>query len=310
MRFKNEVKVGLLAIATLGLFMVGLSYLRGRSVLDRANTGYVHYTNSSGLHTGSMVSYKGFKVGQVQNVEYVQESGRIKVTFDFTKGIPIPANSYALVSVSIFGTASIEIVGGSGDQMLEDGGTLRDSIAPGLMAQLDPLKVKLQSVLENVDSITVVLNRTVRGQNTQLKRVMNNVEAATGSVSETLAVLKQSLHKAQAAMAAVQRTVDTLRNNQNLWAAIGNARVFTDSLAASSENIRATLASAQQTIQRVSNLMAKLDTTQGALGSLLLDPALAANLESSTASLNALLVDLKAHPSRYVHFSIFGRRER
>ena len=54
----------------------------------------------------------------------------------------------------------------------------------------------------------------------------------------------------------------------------------------------------------------RLNSNEGTLGLLMRDKSLYNNLTATAASADSLLTDLKAHPKRYVHFSIFGKKDK
>ena len=71
-----------------------------------------------------------------------------------------------------------------------------------------------------------------------------------------------------------------------------------------------TLGSVESTLVNLKATTDKFNSTDNSLGALLNDKALYAGLDSTINSANALLIDLKANPKRYVHFSVFGSKEK
>ena len=69
------------------------------------------------------------------------------------------------------------------------------------------------------------------------------------------------------------------------------------------------MAKVDATLANVEELTAKLNSNEGTIGLLMRDPSLYNNLNSTMRSADSLLIDLKAHPKRYVHFSLFGRKD-
>jgi phospholipid/cholesterol/gamma-HCH transport system substrate-binding protein len=86
----------------------------------------------------------------------------------------------------------------------------------------------------------------------------------------------------------------------------GNFQKFSGDLANS--NIKETLDNANKAVSSLQATMAKVNSTDGSLGLLMNDTKLYDNLNNASKNLDNLMIDLKAHPSRYVHFSIFGKK--
>ena len=64
------------------------------------------------------------------------------------------------------------------------------------------------------------------------------------------------------------------------------------------------------TLGELNRTVARINEGKGTVGRLMNDPRLYESLETASANLAALLEDLKAHPKRYVHFSLFGRKDK
>ena len=89
---------------------------------------------------------------------------------------------------------------------------------------------------------------------------------------------------------------------------LDNTQQLTGNLAA--VDVASMTASINQTLANVNEMTRKLNSTEGTLGLLMRDATLYNNLAATTASADSLLIDLKAHPKRYVHFSIFGKKDK
>ena len=87
-----------------------------------------------------------------------------------------------------------------------------------------------------------------------------------------------------------------------------NAETVTSNLAAI--DVAGTMAKVDATLANVEKLTTTLNSKEGTVGLLLHDPGLYNNMTSTMESADSLLMDLKAHPKRYVHFSIFGKKDK
>ena len=90
---------------------------------------------------------------------------------------------------------------------------------------------------------------------------------------------------------------------------------ITDNFATISDNLKGidyanTMQKVDSTLYQVQMLTSKLNSKDNTVGLLFNDPTLYNNLSATTANAASLLEDLKAHPKRYVHFSLFGRKEK
>ena len=70
------------------------------------------------------------------------------------------------------------------------------------------------------------------------------------------------------------------------------------------------MAKVDQTLANVQEVTAKLNGKDGTLGLLMNDDKLYHRLNNTVGSADSLLTDLKAHPKRYVHFSLFGKKDK
>ena len=75
-------------------------------------------------------------------------------------------------------------------------------------------------------------------------------------------------------------------------------------------DIAMTMAKVNNTLQNVEQMTAKLNSNEGTLGLLMRDQELYRNLTSTMSHTDSLMMDLKQHPKRYVHFSLFGRKDK
>jgi phospholipid/cholesterol/gamma-HCH transport system substrate-binding protein len=96
--------------------------------------------------------------------------------------------------------------------------------------------------------------------------------------------------------------------SNNLVLASNNAAEITNNL--KKVDFSATMKKIDATLSGVKKATAQLNSKQGTLGLLLSDSTLYNNLLKTTNHMSNLLIDLKEHPKRYVHFSIFGRKNK
>lgn len=274
----------------------GIRFLSGADIFGRTHTYYVYYDNASGLQNASAVVIRGVKVGQVSNVAIAEdEPSKVAVTLAVSKDYAIPADSRAKVfSAGLMGGQAIELVIGSSAEMLEPGAKIAPLVEPGMIdmltSEFGDIKEKLVSVMDNINVTLNSLNGLVDSNNA-------NISAAIANLNGVLADIEQS-----DIVANLDSFTGTLKNNgEKIDSIVANVGNLTASL-----DEQQTGAKLAQSVEQLNALLAKFNESDGTVGSLLNDKALYANLAEASNSLSLLLEDLKEHPKRYVHFSLFG----
>lgn len=305
LKLSNEIKAALIIFGGILLFLIGFNFLNGTSLLKRENTHYAVYDNVEGLQIGTKVTVNGLSVGKVAAIDFLPKSEKILVSFTLRNDLTFSRNSVAeLYEAGLIGGKSIAIlpVYDSAPAM-KDGDTLQGTTKPGLTdvvnQQIAPLQQKLENVLTDADSLFVGINNVLNkeGQNnlsltlSELTQTVKNINAVAVSLDKLLAKQKNNLNITLTNVAAISKNVNQL----------------TDSLAQS--NLKQTLDTFQVTVTRLNALMADLEAGKGSAGKLLKDEALYTNIEASTKEIELLIKDLKEHPKRYVHFSLFGKKD-
>ncbi|MBX5438018.1 MAG: MCE family protein [Thermoflavifilum sp.] len=309
MKVSNETKIGALTVISVTLLIIGFNVLKGSNLFGSGRNLYVKYHDVQGLNVSSPVVVNGLLVGRVTGMQLSpHEPDMVIVKLNLSKNVRIPANSTASIySPDLLSPKSIRIELGDAPQFLKNGDTLQSaapsSLTGELTRQLSPLSQQLQHTLAEVDTVLLdvhaLLSPTTR-QNLQysiasLKNTLAHLEEATAQT-------RQIMQQANAFVAGLTSQKDTLH------AILANTQELTGQLAAIhwqqlSEQLNHSLNDLQQ-------ILDKINRGQGSLGALLNNPQLYHNLQQSTANLNRLLEDMRLNPQRYVHFSIFGSRQK
>ncbi|WP_291911140.1 MlaD family protein [Chitinophaga sp. CB10] len=319
LKLSNETKVGILTVVGITLLVLGFNLLKGKSLFKRTKTIYAVYTQVNGLQPSNAVQVNGLVVGNVANLDVMdQNAGRILVTLTITKKIEIPRNSVARISSDLLGSKTVQLDLGNSTEYLNSGDTVYaavdGSMTDALKEQLNPLVKKLQGTLMNIDSVLLnvnsLLDSTSKGH---LHQAIGNLEVVTRNFTHTSAALNTLLDPQKGAVAGtmnnLQAVTANLKNsNEKISAILSNAEKATGSLA--NGNIDKTLAELQATAANLNATIAKLNTTDGTAGLLLNDKQVYNNLQYSLGNLNKLLEDLRINPKRYVHFSLFGKKDK
>jgi phospholipid/cholesterol/gamma-HCH transport system substrate-binding protein len=310
LKISNETKVGSLALIAVALLVLGFNYLKGTSLFDKSFNLYAEYDNIDGLTAGNKILINGMQVGQVNSLTLDPKTGKIRVDFSITQDIGIPDDSRALIfSSDLLGSKAINLILGTSSVILLDGGVVIDSIAPTLNERIEkevlPLKDKIESALNSIDSFVYGLKEILSDENRDNITIsMRNLKNTTGRLDSTMVKIDQMMLSAKAILKNFEQNKEVINK------ILTNTGTFSDSLAQQAGRIRGIITNADASVAKLQSVLQKIDKGEGSLGLLVNDKELYNNLNGSAESLDSLLVDLRKHPKRYVHFSIFGAKEK
>ena len=295
--FTKEVKIALTAIVGIVVLFYGLQFLKGLNVFSSNASYYAAFDDVSGLSASSPVYANGYRVGVVKSLNYdYNPQGKIVAELDLNKNMRLPRGSHAELASDLLGNIKINLILGEDPvNYISLGDTISGDQEKGVMSKVGDMIPLIENMLPKLDSIMSSLNTLLADP--ALRNTLHNVEGMTGNLNATSAELKTlsaSLNKEVPAL--MTKTSGVLDNTQQL----------TGNLAAI--DIAGMTAKVNETLANVQQMTDKLNSNEGTLGLLMRDPTLYQNLTSTVASADSLLTDLKAHPKRYVHFSVFGRK--
>jgi phospholipid/cholesterol/gamma-HCH transport system substrate-binding protein len=299
MFFTKEVKIAITGIVGIVVLFFGLQYLKGLSVFSSDTSYYVAFNDVSGLSESAPVYANGYKVGVVKNIVYdYTPEGKSVAELGLNKQMQLPRGSRAELASDLLGNIKINIILGDNPiNLLSAGDTIAGGLELGVMNQVSQMMPAFERIIPKLDSIMSSLNQLLADP--ALSNTLHNVEGMTASLNATsrdLQSLSANLNKNVPAMMA--KTNGVLDNTQQLTANLANI------------DVAEMTAKVNQTLANVEQMTQKLNSNEGTLGLLMRDATLYKNLSNTAASADSLLIDLKAHPKRYVHFSVFGRKDK
>lgn len=319
LKVSNETKVGIIATVAIVMLVIGFNLLKGNSLFSHSFTIYAKYNQVNGLQPANFVQVNGLNVGSVKSLELLDRSGgQILVALRINKKIDIPKNTMARISSDLLGTKTVTLVFGNSTENLQDKDTINSSldgsITDALKAQLDPLVNKVQGTLTEVDSVLQTVNtifdataqQNLRETIGHLNHTMSHFSDATASINVMLDPNKGSVKKTFDNFASISENLKN--NNDKITAILGNAQKTTDALA--NGQLDSSLHQLQASMNHLQSILNNIDNSNGTVGLLLNDKKVYNNLQASTSNLNKLLEDLRYNPKRYVHFSLFGKKEK
>ncbi|MFM6975959.1 MAG: MlaD family protein [Sphingobacteriaceae bacterium] len=296
MKISNETKVGILATVAIAILIMGYSFLKGIDVFSRDQNYYAVYDDISGLTVSKPVLVNGFQIGRVAKLT-LAPNGKIIAQFQVNPDYKIPKNTIAhLESTDLLGGKAIVFKLGNDQHLASDGDTLTGVIAVGIMDQLKPVQEKATLIASRMDSVLSSINQTL---NPEFQR---NFNQSFSSIAKTLKTLEGTSQKVDGLVGSQSRRIaDILVNLESMSANLKKISAET-----AGANLGQTLSNANKAVADLQKVVAKINAGEGSLGLLINDKQLYSNLANATENLNLLMVDLKANPKRYVHFSVFG----
>ena len=297
--FTKEVRIALVAIVGLVVLYFGMNFLKGMSLLANDNTYYVKFKDISGLSASNPIFADGYQVGVVKDIVYDYETnGDVVVKFDVNNAMRIPKGSSAEIVSDLMGNVKMNLLlANNPRERVEPGDTIIGAINGGAMGKRAAMLPTFERMLPKLDSIVSSLNAILGDP--AISQTLANVQTITSDLTVTTRELNTM-------MAGLNRNLPTMMGKANN--VLDNTERLTANLAA--VDVAGTMAKVDKTLAEVETFTAKLNSNDGSLGLLMNDPTLYYNLTSTMGSADSLLIDLRQHPKRYVHFSLFGKKDK
>ena len=303
MKHTREIKVGILAAVCVFLLIFGLNYLKGVNIFSPTNAYHGIYYNLHGLEEQAAVYIRGHKVGQVDAIHYdFTRDSAFTIDISIRRDIALPQGTQmALVSDGLLGGMAIELQLPEQSPItnhqspIEKGSFLSTTYVPGLMESLQgELLAHVDEAIQDVDSLVAELQAQVAGGHIQA--TLTNVDRVSGDLSVVSADLKRMMNN------QVPRIVN------NADTAVANLNTVIAEV--KQADLKATVGKVDKAVADVNGLISDVRSEEGTLGQLIYNKSLYNHIDATVLSADSLLVDLKAHPKRYVHFSLFGKKEK
>lgn len=299
--------MGIFGIIIIAASYWGITFLRGLDILSSTDTFYARYEQSNGIEVSSPVLVRGIKVGAVTAVGIGSVGEPVTVTMKVKSKYAIPSNSVAVIaSESLLGGKAIVMQIGDSDMPLSDGDTVEGAVDNNIAEQIEDVKGKLTGALDRLTVSLDGLNKLLSDENiASISSTLGNIDRASRNADMAVADLRVKLEDITSDLSVL--TAELSRTAPQLGRTIDNLSTISDTLSVSLPEL---MASINSTVGDVDNTVKAITSKDGTIGKLLTDSGVYDNLDKSSASLNALLVDLKENPKRYVHISVFGRSDK
>lgn len=297
--FTKEVQIACVAILGVVVLFFGLQFLKGLNIFSTEDTYYVAFDDISGLSASSLVYADGYKVGVVKDIIYNYDTdGDIIAAVGLDKNMRLPKGSTAEIESDMLGNIKVNLLLASNPlERVAPGDTIRGNKEIGMLSKAADMIPAVEKMLPKMDSILTSLNALLADP--ALANSLHNVDAITGNLAVTtkqLNALTASLNNRVPGM--LDKADRVLTNTDQITKNISDV------------DIAATMTKVNNTLNNVEQMTAALNSKEGTLGLLMRDPQLYYNLSATMRDADSLMIDLKQNPKRYVHFSIFGKKDK
>lgn len=322
MKISREFKIGIIVTSAIAVFIWGINFLKGHDLFSHKYELYAVYPKIDGLIEANPLLINGYKVGQINKISLTKTSNgeyNVLVKFLLTEEVNIPKNSIArAISSDLLGSKAVEIIYSNEKEFVKSGDTLVAETEEGLKTavskQLAPLQKKVEGLLSSVDSVMtiveVVLNDKTREN---LSKSFESIKKAIQSLEQTAYKLDDLVASEKAKISGILTKLNNLaamldQNTGKFDNIIGNLNTLSDSLAKS--NLKGAIDEADKTLSELNILITQINSGQGTLGKLAKNDSLYNHLNKASEDLDKLMKDVRINPERYIHFSVFGRKDK
>ena len=292
----KEVRIGIAGIVALCILIYGINYLKGINMFKPSNYFYVQFQDVNGLTVSSPVFADGFRIGIVRDLYYdYSQQGKVIAEIDVSPELRIPKGSSAELVAELMGGVRMNLLLANNlREKCQIGDTIPGHLNNGMMEKVANMMPQVEKMLPKLDSILISLNTILADP---------AIPSTLHSVQNTMASMEVTSKQLQMLMS---KDIPQLTNKLNT---IGDNFV-TISSNLKDINYAASFAKVDSTLANVKMITDKLNSKNNTIGLLLNDPQLYNNLNTTATNAASLLEDLKLHPKRYVHFSLFGKKDK
>ncbi len=311
MKLRNEYQIGLTVLITFIVLILGINFLKGKSVFSGQKTYYAVYDDVTGMHESSYIYINGMKVGHVVKISSMdKKNSRFLIELSVSKKIEIPQDSrLTLFSTGIMGGQALRIDLGQSNTLLQAKDTMQGGSEQGMVEQIAPISENLSSILKRIDTLTYTLNRTIdhkAQENIQITlKNINQISARLNNIASNVNnLVDKDKEKLNSIVTNVKEITQNLANNNQ---AITNVISRFDKISSEVEkqNIGSTLASVKSSLENINLMLNKIERGEGNIGLLLSDESLYKSITNAAKDLDELILDLKKNPKKYINVSVF-----
>lgn len=302
MKLSYEIKTAILVLSGILMFIVGFSYLKSNNIFSSDRTFFAIYDDIEGVSVGTPVTVSGFNVGSIQDISFYQNTMDILVKFRVENKVKFSKNSVAQIyETGLIGGKALAILRNNGP-LAQSGDTLRSSIAPGLTElvndKLSPLQEKIESTFVSADSLLKNINNVLDVNS------RNQIKESFSQLSDLAINLKESAENLNSIINSNEIKINDIVSN------VDNFSSNFSSLSNSFSDVEVIIGNLTKTSNNLNSIIDEISSGDGTFNQLIYDDSMIKSLNEASNNLNLLMEDLRLNPKRYVHFSLFGKKNK
>ena len=305
MKNKNEIKTGILVVIGIGLFVFGFSYLKSNDIFVGDRTFYAVYDDVEGVVNGTPVTVNGFPVGSIQDISFLKNNNLL-VKFRVENDLTFSINSIAQIyEAGLIGGKALAIIpANDNSRVAVSKDTLKSSVAPGLTELVND---KLTPLQENIESMILSANEVLRKVSLIFDdSTRTNLKTSVSDFTETISDLKET-------SAMIKSVIKS--NKLNIDQTIDNVLDISTNFSEISKTINQSeldliISNFKNSSDDLALILKKVSDGNGTISKLIENDTLFQNLNDASKSIDLLLEDIRLNPKRYIHFSIFGKKDK
>ena len=303
MKLSYEIKTALLVLSGIFLFIVMINYLKSNDIFVSDRSFYAIYNDVEGVSSGTPVTISGFNVGSVQDIRFYGNNSELLLKFRVENDFEFSTNSIAQIyETGLIGGKALAIIPVEGKKLAVSGDTLQSDTAPGLTElvndKLSPLQEKIESMIVSADSLLIAVNSVFDTSTKEnLTSSIENFSLTIESAKQSIDVLEKVIGGNENSLNSIIKNMDeSLKNFSELSGNFDELDLVIENLSKSSANIN--------------SITTEIKAGDGLVNKVVYDEGFVKSLDEISSNINLLLEDLRMNPKRYVHFSLFGKKNK
>ena len=305
MKNKNEIKTGILVVIGIGLFIFGFSYLKSNDIFVVDRTFYAVYDDVEGVVNGTPVTVNGFPVGSIQDISFLKNNNLL-VKFRVENDLTFSINSIAQIyETGLIGGKALAIIPANDNSRIAvSKDTLKSSVAPGLTElvndKLTPLQENIEAMIlsanEVLGKVSLIFDDSTR---TNLKTSVSDFTETIRDLKETSAMIKSVIKSNKL---NIDQTIDNVLDISTNFSEISKT--------INQSELDLIISNFKNSSDDLALILKKVNDGNGTISKLIENDTLFQNLNDASKSIDLLLEDIRLNPKRYIHFSIFGKKDK